>query len=94
VGAGSQAITLTPNSTVSSASIAHNVQQRCNGLVLTLDGSKADYMLEAIADDPATHRKNFSLTLFAQNGDVLYQTSTIQIGNAVKDACKFLKLSK
>jgi hypothetical protein len=87
-------ISLTPHSNVPSASIVHGIQKKCTGLVLTLDVSKADYLLEAVANDPRTSRHNFELTLFTTSGDVLYQTGTLFMDNAIRDVCNSLKLAK
>jgi hypothetical protein len=85
--------TLVPS--VPSADISLNFQKECNSTLLTLDTTKADYLLEA-ADtrDVQGSRHKFSLTVFSKDGDSLYQTQTQRIGSAVKDVCKYLHVAK
>jgi hypothetical protein len=87
-------IALTPTSSVPSATIFTEIGKHCSGLVLTMDASKADYLLEAVGNDPRNHRHNFELTLFESNGDVLTQSRTALLGNAIKDICRTIGRAK
>lgn len=94
-GTPNKRIALTPNSTVESSVIAQGLDKKCSGLVLTLDESKADYLLEARdAYTPKGVRNGYALSLFGPNGDMLYHTKTVRSDNAVKDVCKYLGMSK
>jgi hypothetical protein len=33
---------------------------------------------------------NYKFTVFAHGGDAVYATSTVRLGNAVKDVCKYI----
>jgi hypothetical protein len=89
-------IALTPTSTVSSSVIAQGLEHKCVGVTLTLDTSKADYLLEAKERVSPNGRvvNGWALTVFSPGGDLLYHTSTTRSDNAVKDVCKALHLAK
>jgi hypothetical protein len=75
-------VVLTPNSTMPSDKVAHALEHDCVGLVLTLDGNKADYLLEA-TDFSEGHAMSFSL--FSPTGDLLAHGKTIR---GMKNICK------
>src|SRR5712672_3544928 len=73
-------------STIDSGSLAKLMDKKCSGVILTIDTSKADYLLEATDNN----RGLPSFTLFSSNGDVLFHTSTRYYKNAMKDVCAFI----
>lgn len=79
-------VLLTPSSTVSSGEILKSMDKKCAGTTLTMNAEKADFLLEAIATPTA--RKNYQLTLFSKDGDVLFHSGTLTLGAAVKDVCQ------
>ena len=89
-------IALTPSSTVSSSVIAQGLEHKCLGATLTMDITKADYLLEAKERLSPNGRvvNGWALTVFSPGGDMLYHTSTTFSDNAVKDVCKALHLAK
>jgi len=88
-------IALTPRSTVGSGEVEQNLAKECRDITLTLDGDKADYLLEAdFNTSPYRQEHGVELTLFSKNGDAVFHTKTRQTRNAFKDVCKFLNVSK
>jgi hypothetical protein len=88
-------IALTAKSTMGSGEVIENFQKECNGVTLTLDGDKADYLLEAdLNTSPYRKEHGVELTLFSKNGDVAFHTKTRQRHHGFTDVCKFLKVSK
>jgi hypothetical protein len=92
-------IALTPRSTVPIALLAKGVDDKCFNVVLTSDASKADYPLEAATIQGFSVYKGTGgssvrteFTLFSQNGDVLFHTSTRFYENAMKDICTSIGL--
>jgi hypothetical protein len=66
------------------------MEKKCSGVVLTLDATTANYILEAQQSDVS-----WEMTVYATpSGDVVFHTATRKLGNAVKDVCKALKVSK
>jgi|SRR5579859_1230716 len=83
------------NSNIPSGAILKGINEHCQGLVLTLDPSKAAFNLEAQINKESEKSNEHSwLTLFNSSGDAIFETDTHGTGNAVKDVCQFLKLSK
>jgi hypothetical protein len=83
------------NSNIPSGAILKGIGEHCQGLVLTLDASKAAFQLEAQINKESENRNERSwLTLFNNKGDAIYATDTRGTGNAVRDVCEFLKLGK
>jgi hypothetical protein len=92
-------IALTPRSTVPIALLAKGVDEKCFNVVLTSDASKADYLLEAATIERLSVYKGTGgssvrteFTLFSQNGDVLFHTSTRFYENGMKDICTSIGL--
>jgi len=86
-------IALTNASTIASADIVKDMSKQCPNVTVTLDSSKADYMLEASGEGHAGNGEylKYKFTLFDRDGDALYSTSTHHLSNAVKDVCNFIK---
>jgi hypothetical protein len=90
-------IALTPKSTVPIAVLADGMDKTCVGVVLTLDQSKADYLLEATTTEKFNDGNSIiraQFTLFATNGDVLFHTTTRKYKNAMKDVCNAIGSGK
>lgn len=89
-------VSLVPRSNVGSGEVTENFQKECSGVVLTLDSTKADYLLEADARERPNGRqvRGVELTLFSQSGDVLFHTKTANVHNAFKDVCKYLNVPR
>lgn len=83
------------NSNIPSGAIYREVNDRCHGLIVTSNASKADFALEAqVSTEQANRNEHTWLTLFNKYGDVVFATETRGTGNGVKDVCEFLKLRK
>jgi Skp family chaperone for outer membrane proteins len=83
------------NSNIPSGAIFKGIDEHCQGVVLTVDASKATFQLEAQINKESESRNERSwLTLFNSKDDAIYATDTRGTGNAVKDVCEFLKLGK
>lgn len=83
------------NSNIPSGTIFKEAHTYCQGVLITLDASKADYVLEAQLNREQENKTERSwLTLFDKQGDAVFATDTRGTGNAVKDVCAFLKVSK
>lgn len=90
-------IALTPKSTVPIAVLADGMDKNCSGVVLTLDNTKADYLLEATTTEKFSDGNSIvhaQFTLFSLNGDVLFHTTTRKYKNAMKDVCNAIGSSK
>jgi hypothetical protein len=90
-------IALTAKSTVPMAVLADGMDKNCSGVVLTLDNSKADYMLEATTTEKVHNGNSIvfaQFTLFSPSGDVLFHTTTHQYKNAMKDVCNAIGSGK
>ncbi|MGD0458889.1 MAG: hypothetical protein ABSC21_14235 [Terriglobia bacterium] len=88
-------IALTPRSTVPIALLATGVDEKCFNVAPTIDASKADYLLEATTTERIVNGNSHvrtEFTLFSQNGDVLFHTSTRFYENAMKDICTSIGL--
>lgn len=83
------------NSNIPSGAILKGINENCRNVVLTTNLSKASFTLEAQISKESENKNDRSwLTLYDQNGDAIFTTSTVGTGNAVKDVCNFLKLGK
>lgn len=83
------------NTNIPSGAILKEFNERCKNIVLTTDVSKANFLLEAQINKESENRNERSwLTVFDHSGDAIFTTDTHGTGNAVKDVCGFLKLSK
>jgi hypothetical protein len=76
---------LAPNSTVPPAEILKHLGSHCPNVGITQDWKRSDFMLQAWGWSGSYH-----FTVFAHGGDAVYSTSTVMLGNAVKDVCKFV----
>lgn len=76
------------NSNLSSATLLNGLDDHCTGVTLTLDATKADYVLEA-QQQSSIERGNYGFTLFSKNGDAVFHSVTVKPGNAFKDLCDF-----
>lgn len=83
----------TPSSSVSVAELADSAQKKCVGVSITVNGDKADYLLEAAYKARGT-RGLREYTLLSTDGDVLFHTQTYGYDNAMKDVCKYLGRAK
>lgn len=80
------------NSSMPSAEVVKHLSEQCRNTVLTIDSSKAKFLLEANVREKAPQ---YLFALFdAASGDALYYTETNVTSNAFKDVCEFLKLKK
>ena len=62
--------------------------QRCPELVVTMDRTKAQYVVLLDHEGGKGYaRKDNKIAVFKNNGDLVYTGSTRSLGNAVKDAC-------
>lgn len=85
-------VLLTPSSTIPSGEILKSMEKKCVNVTLTINAEKADFLLEAIATPRS--RKNYELALFNKEGDVLFHSSTVTLGAAVKDICQAIRSKK
>jgi hypothetical protein len=86
--ASAQHIALSPNSTIPSSQIVSGLQQHCPAVKLTMDQTKADYILEAKGPDKQHDQNKNHVTLFAPNGDAVFSSEAFMVSNAVKDVCR------
>ena len=103
-------IALTENTKVATGGVlkALNSKRYCAGVTLTGDKTKADYLVEVNKMPAGTKMclgnsgcpdEEYSGTLFALNGDVLFQTKTHSyslesLESAVHDVCKAILKQK
>ena len=78
-------LVLSPRSTVPPAEVMRHLSSHCPNVSITQDSKKSDFMLEAWG-----WSGNYKFTVFAHGGDAVYATSTMRLGNAVKDVCKYI----
>ena len=76
---------LSPRSTVPSADVLRNLNEKCPGATIVLDPKKSDYMLEAFG-----WSGNYKFTLYRKGGEAVYSTQTAMLSNSVKDVCKYI----
>src|SRR5271155_2892156 len=81
-------IYIAPNSLVPPPDIMKYLVDKCPNVSLTLDAKKSDYMLLAWG-----WSGNYRFTVYGKGGVAVYGTSTVRLGNAVKDVCKFVNVS-
>jgi hypothetical protein len=78
-------ILMSPSSTVPRADVVRNLLNRCPNVTVTLEPKSSDFMLEAGGWSGA-----YKFTVFKHGGEAVYSTSTVTLGNAVKDVCKYV----
>jgi hypothetical protein len=88
---GKKQITLSENSSVTSADIVQGLAKRCPNVSLTSNSAQADYKLEAIRQlrdqDANGSTWSFKFTLFDKTGTAAFATTTRRLDNAIKDVC-------
>jgi hypothetical protein len=82
-------LVLSPRSTVPPGEVLRHLGSHCPNVGLTQDSKRSDFMLEAWG-----WSGNYRFTVFAHGGDAVYSTSTMRLGNAVKDVCTFVNRPK
>ena len=87
-------VALTPRSNVSASEVGKGLDKRCAGVVLSDDGKKADYTLEAWDTGAGAGRKPYKFTLFNADGDRVFSTETRGLAGAMKDVCGFMQKLK
>jgi hypothetical protein len=94
--AQSKRIALTERSDVPLSIVASGMDKKCSNITLTMDTTKADYLLEALARGihPNGRQYGAEYTLLSPSGDVLFHTTTSDPKNAMKDVCKFIGNAK
>ena len=85
-------VTLAATSNVPTATISEGFQKNCPNVTVTLDATKADYLMEATAStaENGVNRILPSFTLFSKDGDAVFSTTTHQWRHAFKNVCGFL----
>ena len=84
-------VTLAATSNVPTATISEGFQKNCPNVTVTLDATKADYLMEATArTSGGVNRVLPSFTLFSKDGDAVFSTTTRQWRHAFKNVCGFL----
>lgn len=89
-----KSIALTGKSDVPAKDILKALEKECPNVSITNDFTKSDYLVEAIkgmADPKSGEQEGFDLTLFDRDGKTIRTTSTLRLGNAVKDLCQAMK---
>jgi hypothetical protein len=84
-------LSLTPSSNVPSSEIGKTLDTRCPDVLISVDPSKADYLLEAIYTGAGAARQPYKFTLFNSAGDRVFSTETARAASAVKDVCGFIR---
>lgn len=71
--------------------IIKTFSQRCPGVIITNNKSKADYivLLDHEGGKNSIQRDN-KIAVFRKDGDMVFTNSTRSLGNAVKDACQVI----
>lgn len=82
-------LVLSPASTVPSADIVKNLEEKCPNVTITLNSKESDYMLDARG-----WPEHYRFTLFHKGGTAVFATSTVLLSNAVKDVCKYVNTAK
>jgi hypothetical protein len=66
--------------------------QRCQSVVVTMDKSKADYVVLFDREGgKGIVLKHDKIAVFKKDGDALYSGSTRSVGNAVQDSCEAIE---
>jgi hypothetical protein len=78
-------LVLSPASTVPSADIVKNLEDKCPNVTITLNSKESDFMLDARG-----WPENYRFTLFRKGGAAVFATHTVMLSNAVKDVCKYI----
>lgn len=82
-------VVMSPASNIAKADLVKDFMNRCPNVSLVLDSRQSDFMLEA-----ARWPNGYKFTLFKKGGEAVFSTSTVLMGNAVKDVCKFVNTQK
>jgi hypothetical protein len=89
-----KSIALTAKSTIPLNQILKPLHKECPNVSIMNDITKSDYTLEATEGHDDQHASDsFDLTLFDREGRTLRSTSTMFLGNAVRDLCRAIKAS-
>ena len=74
------------------AEIMKTFKERCPELTVTIDRSKADYVVLLDHEGgKALARKDNKIAVFDRGGDLLHSGSTRSLGNAVKEGCDAIR---
>jgi hypothetical protein len=74
------------------AEIIKTFKERCSELTITLDRSKADYVVLLDHEGGKGYAlKDNKIAVFDKEGDLLHSGSTRSLGNAVKDGCDAIR---
>jgi hypothetical protein len=65
--------------------------QSCPNLLVTNDPNKADYKVTFERESHKTMRRHNKFAAFDRNGDMVYSSSTRELGNAVRGFCASLQ---
>jgi hypothetical protein len=82
-------LVLSPASTVPSADIVKNLEEKCPNVTITLNSKDSDYMLDARG-----WPEHYRFTLFHKGGTAVFATTTVLLSNAVKDVCRYVNTAK
>jgi hypothetical protein len=89
------AVTMSQTSTTPTAFLIENLPKvGCPNVSITLDASKADYILETRGGRFEDKGGRARFTLFDRLGKAVFATTTSNTKNAVKDICNHLKGTK
>ena len=94
---GQDRLALTPTSTYPSAVLAVAINKECSGVVVTKDVASAEYSLEAEMGFFDGDEELVGLTLYAKNGDILFQQGRrngLVVRRAIKRMCKSIGRAK
>jgi hypothetical protein len=77
------------------AEIIKTFKERCPEMTITIDRSKADYvvLLDHEGGKGLSRRDN-KIAVFDNQGDLLHSGSTRSLGNAVKDGCEAIRATR
>jgi hypothetical protein len=97
----SKRVILSPKSTINTASIAEGFGKYCPNVLVTEDGAKADYVLEAAEtktfSDGDSH-EHWHFTILSKDGDVMFTThpkfSLHGLGHHFQETCEFINGKK
>jgi hypothetical protein len=74
------------------AEIIKTFKERCPEMTITLDRSKADYVVLLDHEGgKGLSRKDNKIAVFDNEGDLLHSSSTRSLGNAVKNGCEAIR---
>lgn len=90
-------IALTPSTTVPVADLTSEFGKRCPNVGVTLNTATADFTMEAVGGDHASHQRelrNFKLAVFDHDGTAVFNASAHSLANAIKDVCGYIHTSQ